>query len=116
MRRIVLAMLLLFGPLLLFSPKLRADLKRAMAEPNLERRSGLALDNAAAALKSAPRGFDKGDNSEVAKDVAEVLESVDLAAASWSRAARIPAAAPGIRKPKSPPATSPGVSRIFRIK
>jgi hypothetical protein len=82
MRRIVLAMLLLFGPLLLFSPKLHADLKRAMAEPNLERRSGLALENAAAALKSARAAYDKGDNDEVAKDVAEVLESVDLAATS----------------------------------
>ncbi len=90
MRRIVLAMLLLFGPLLLFSPQLRADLKRAMAEPNLERRSGLALENAAAALKSARSAYDKGDNDEVAKDVAEVLESVDLAAASLEQSGKNP--------------------------
>jgi hypothetical protein len=90
MRRIVLAMLLLFGPLLLFSPKLRADLKRAMAEPNLERRSSLALENAAAALKSARAAYDKGDNDEVAKEVAEVLESVDLAAASLEQSGKNP--------------------------
>jgi hypothetical protein len=90
MRRILLAMLLLFSPLILFSPKLRADLKRAMAEPNLEKRSGLALDNAAAALKSARAAYDKGDNDEVAKDVAEVLESVDLAAGSLEQSGKNP--------------------------
>jgi len=90
MRRIVLAMLLLCGPLLLFSPRLRADLKRAMAEPNLERRSSLALDNAAAALKSARSAYDKGDNDEVSKHVAEVLESVDLAAASLDQSGKNP--------------------------
>ena len=57
----------------------RADLKRAMAEPNLERRSGLALDNAAAALKAAREAYDKNDSDLTAKDAAEIQESVDLA-------------------------------------
>jgi hypothetical protein len=84
MKRIVLAVLLLSGSCL------RADLKRAMAEPNLERRSGLALDNALGALKSARAAYDKGDNDQVAKDTAEVLESVDLAAASLEQSGKNP--------------------------
>jgi hypothetical protein len=68
----------------------RADLKRALAEPNLERRSGLALENAAAALKAARADYDKGDNEQVAKDVAEILESVDLAAASLAGSGKNP--------------------------
>ena len=49
MKRIALAVLLLS------CGWLHADLKRAMAEPNLEKRSGLALENAAAALKGGAR-------------------------------------------------------------
>ena len=61
----------------------RADLKRALAEPNLEKRSSLALDNAAGALKLARAAYEKGENEEVTKNIAEVLpESVNLAAAS----------------------------------
>jgi hypothetical protein len=84
MRRYVVAILLLSGQWA------QADLKRAMAEPNLERRSGLALENAAAALKSARAAYDKGDNDEVAKDAAEVLESVNLAAASLEQSGKNP--------------------------
>ena len=84
MKRMVLAVLLFSGSLL------HADLKRAMAEPNLEKRSGLALDNATAALKSARAAYDKGDNDEVAKDVAEVLESVELAATSLAQSGKNP--------------------------
>ena len=58
---------------------LRADLKRAMAEPNLEKRSGLAMENAAAALKAAREAYDKNDSDLTAKDLAEIQESVDLA-------------------------------------
>jgi hypothetical protein len=68
----------------------RADLKRALAEPNLEKRSGLALENAAAALKSARAAYDKGDNDQVAKDAGEILESVDLASASLTQSGKNP--------------------------
>jgi hypothetical protein len=68
-----LALLLISGGVL------RADLKRAMAEPNLEKRSGLALENAAAALKAAREAYDKNDSDLTAKDAAEIQESVDLA-------------------------------------
>jgi hypothetical protein len=84
MKRIALAVLLFSGGWL------HADLKRAMAEPNLEKRSGLALENAAAALKSARAAYDKGDNDQVAKDAAEVLQSVELAAASLRQSGKDP--------------------------
>jgi hypothetical protein len=76
--------------LLLAGGPLLADLKRALAEPNLEKRSGLALANASAALKSARAAYDKGDNDEVAKDAAEVLESVDLAVTSLEQSGKNP--------------------------
>ena len=84
MKRMALAVLLLSGGWL------HADLKRAMAEPNLEKRSGIALENAAAALKSARAAYEKGDNDQVAKDAAEVLESVELAAASLEQSRKNP--------------------------
>jgi hypothetical protein len=65
--------------LLLVPGIVRADLKRAMAEPNLEKRSGLAMENAAAALKAAREAYDKNDSDLTAKDAAEIQESVDLA-------------------------------------
>jgi hypothetical protein len=76
--------------LLLSGSALRADLKRALAEPNLEKRSGLALENAAGALKSARAAYDKGDNDQVASYAEEVLESVDLAAASLAQSGKNP--------------------------
>ena len=82
------AVALLF--LLLPMGTLRADLKRALAEPNLEKRSGLALENAAAALKSARANYDKGDNDQVAQDAAEIMESVDLAARSLTESGKNP--------------------------
>jgi hypothetical protein len=92
MRRILLAVLLLSAA------GARADLKRAIAEPNLERRSGLAMDNALAALKSARAAYDKGDNYQVAKDTAEVLESVDLAATSLEQSGKNPRRSAGYKR------------------
>jgi hypothetical protein len=92
MKRILLAVLLLNASVL------HADLKRAMAEPNLERRSGLALDNALLALKSARAAYDKGDNEEVTKITAEVLESVDLAATSLEQSGKNPRRSAAFKK------------------
>jgi hypothetical protein len=75
---------------LLSGGAVRADLKRALAEPNLERRSGLALQNALEALKSARAAYDKDDNDQAAKGIAEVLESVELAAASLTQSGKDP--------------------------
>ena len=85
-----LACLPVLALVLLSASELRTDLKRALAEPNLEKRSGLAMDNASAALKAARAAYDKGDNDEVAKAIAEVLESVDLAASSLDQSGKNP--------------------------
>jgi hypothetical protein len=73
---------------------LRADLKQAQAESNLEKRSGLALDNAAARLKDARQAYDKGDTAQVAKDAAEMRDSVDLAFESLKQTGKDPRRSP----------------------
>jgi hypothetical protein len=67
-----------------------ADLKRALAEPNLEKRSGLALDNAMASLKLARTAYDAGNSDDVAKAAGEILESVNLAIASLEQSGKNP--------------------------
>jgi hypothetical protein len=69
---------------------LRADLKRAQAETNLEKRSQLALDNAAAQYQLARAAYDKGENDRAAAAIAEILESVDLAYASLKQTGKDP--------------------------
>lgn len=76
----------------------RADLKRAMAEPNLEKRSTLALGNASLALKSARTAYDKGESDDVTKFVTEVLESVDLAATSLEQSGKNPRRSDAFKK------------------
>jgi hypothetical protein len=56
-----------------------ADLKAALAEHDLGKRSKLALDNASSALKEARAAFEKGDNEKLKSAAGEVQESVDLA-------------------------------------
>jgi len=57
----------------------RADLQQARAEPNLEKRSGLAIDNAVAALKQAREAYAAGDLKKVAALAQELQDSVELA-------------------------------------
>ncbi len=78
-----LAVPLITGPL-------RASLDQAKAEPNLEKRSKLALDNAAAALQQAREEYAKGDNHQVEASIAEVRESVDLAGTSLQETGKNP--------------------------
>jgi len=58
---------------------LRADLKAALAEKDLEKRSKLALDNAELALQAAKAAYQQGDIGKTRTAVTEVKESVDLA-------------------------------------
>jgi hypothetical protein len=67
-----------------------ADLKRARAEPNLEKRSQLAMDNAAAAYQTARAAYEKGETDQATAAIAEILESVDLAAASLKETGKDP--------------------------
>jgi hypothetical protein len=72
----------------------RADLKAAQSESNLEKRSKLALENAAAALKAARQAYDKGDNDQTAARAAEIQESVELAYASLKETGKNPRRSP----------------------
>ena len=73
---------------------LRADLAKAHAETNLERRSGLALANAAAAYQAARAAYDKGETDAVAAAVNEIEESVDLAYTSLKATGKDPRKSP----------------------
>ncbi len=77
-----------------FSAPLRADLKSAQAEPNLEKRSKLALENAGAALKAARAAYNKGDNGQAASAADEVRASVDLAFESLQQTGKNPRSHP----------------------
>ena len=81
----ILTCVLLLCPLLA-----GAGLERARAEPNLEKRSKLALDNAQAALKIARDAYKKGDNHGVAAALKEVQESVELANTSLEQTGKNP--------------------------
>lgn len=70
------------------------DLGTVRAEPNLEKRSGKALDNAAAALKSARDAYDKGDSAAVAAAAAEISDSVELAWTSLQQTGKNPRRSP----------------------
>lgn len=78
----------------LFSSALHADLTKARAESNLERRSMLALGNAAAAYQTARSAYQKGDNDAVAAAAAEIQESVDLAYTSLTQTGKNPRKSP----------------------
>jgi hypothetical protein len=73
---------------------LRADLKQAMAEPNLEKRSKLALENASAAYQTARAAYDSGENEKVSAAAAEITESVDLAYTSLMKTGKDPRKSP----------------------
>ncbi|HTS26054.1 MAG TPA: hypothetical protein VMH81_09265 [Bryobacteraceae bacterium] len=75
---------------LVWAGSLGADLKRAQAEPNLEKRSQLAMDNAMAAYQAARSAYDKGDNPQTEAAIAEIEESVDLADTSLRQTGKDP--------------------------
>lgn len=56
-----------------------ADLKSALAEKDLGKRSKLALDNASKAMKEARAALEKGESDKMHAAAEEVRESVDLA-------------------------------------
>ena len=80
--------------LLLTAGAARADLKAALAERDLGKRSKLALDNAAANLKEARNAFHHGETAELTAAVAEMRESVDLAYDSLKSTGKDPRRSP----------------------
>ena len=73
---------------------IRADLKRALAETNLEKRSRLALENAKAAYQSAREAYQKGDLDQVKTFATEIEQSVDLAYESLQQTGKNPRSSP----------------------
>jgi len=73
---------------------MRADLKQALAESNLEKRSQLALDNATTAYKAARAAYGKGENDQVAAAISEIEESVNLAFTSLTQTGKDPRRSP----------------------
>ena len=68
----------------------RADLSKASAEPNLERRARLALDNAGGQLHAASAAYKSGDWQKTKAALAELSESVDLAYESLKQTGKNP--------------------------
>jgi hypothetical protein len=73
---------------------IRADLKRAMAEPNLEKRSKLALENAKTAYEAARDAYQKGDLEQTQTLANEIEQSVDLAYQSLEQTGKNPRSSP----------------------
>jgi hypothetical protein len=89
MRLSVLLALLISAPVFL-----RANLEEARAEPNLERRSNLALVNAVTALKEAREAYRNGDSQMTTERIAEVQESVELGYDSLVKTGKDPRKSP----------------------
>jgi hypothetical protein len=73
---------------------LGADLQQVKAEPNLEKRSKLATDNAAAALKSAREAYNGGHLEQVKAKVDEISASVALTLTSLEQTGKNPRKSP----------------------
>jgi hypothetical protein len=71
-----------------------ADVKLAKAEPNLEKRSKLAVDAAVAALKQAREAYRNGEIEPCRKFIAESLEAASLSAASIKESGKDPRRSP----------------------
>ena len=71
-----------------------ASLEQVRAEPNLERRSVLAMDNAVAALKEARAAYNAGDTARTADKAKEIEESVDVAYSALEKTGKDPRRSP----------------------
>jgi len=73
---------------------LGADLGQIKAEPNLEKRSKLALDYAESSLKSARSAYASGDTEKTTGLIAEVSSAVELAESSLKETGKNPRKSP----------------------
>jgi hypothetical protein len=80
--------------IVLVSGVLHAGLQEIKAEPNLGKRSALALDNAFNALTQARDAYTKGENSQVETFAKEIQESVELAETSLHDTGKNPRKSP----------------------
>jgi hypothetical protein len=89
--RLLLPLMLLgAGPAAL----LCADLAQVKAEPNLEKRSKLALDYAEQSLKEGRAAYGNGDNAKATALIAQVREAVELAENSLKETGKNPRRSP----------------------
>ena len=93
MRSVIPAMALAAGLMVLNVNA--GDLGPAKNEPNLEKRSRLALSNADQALNEARDAYEKPDMKLVQARLAEVLESVELAQKALTATGKKPGRTPG---------------------
>jgi len=80
--------------IVLVSGVLRAGLQEIKAEPNLGKRSALALDNAFNVLTQARDAYTKGENAQVETFAKEIQESVELAETSLHETGKNPRKSP----------------------
>ena len=66
------------------------DLASVKTEPNLERRSDRALENANAAMDAARSAYDRGDSEKTTAALDELKESVDLSYQSLEESGKSP--------------------------
>ncbi len=70
------------------------DLDQARAEPNLEKRARLALENASSELEAARSAYEKDNMAAVSAAAAQLQESVDLAFTSLNDTHKDPRKSP----------------------
>jgi hypothetical protein len=79
---------------LLATGPLRGALDEARAEPNLEKRSVLAMDNAVAALKELRAAYNTGDLQKTKDKAREIEDSVDLSYSALEKTGKDPRRSP----------------------
>jgi hypothetical protein len=89
--RLLLPLMLLAA---ISAASLPTDLAQVKAEPNLEKRSKLALDYAEQALKNARSAYGNGDNTKTTAQIALVREAVELAEQSLKETGKNPRKSP----------------------
>jgi len=65
-------------------------LAQALAEPNLEKRARMALDESDTALAEARSAYEQGDSDMVTADAARIADSADLALLSLNQTGKDP--------------------------
>jgi hypothetical protein len=84
----LLALALWFAGLLL------ADLMQVRSEPNLERRSKLALDYAETVIKASKEAYESGGGRAVSAKLEEASEAVEIARSSLAETGKNPSRSP----------------------
>jgi hypothetical protein len=79
---------------LLCAIALHGDDARVTAEPNLEKRSRLALDEAESALKEARQSYNAGNTKEAGKQIDEVARYTEMAYAALEATGKNPRKSP----------------------